>query len=205
MNEEKKEKLKISLCAKWTPSEYSFYNKAPYLLTKRIAAESKICTGNLKTYRKNVSKLRSYLEIVEKMMSSKEYDKIDFNKVPFICFEKNKEAFNRSFNCKDIKSDDRLKLAKEYHKYVNRKYDYDRDEMILKPEFKENEEFKEEKIKERYSKQDQQSITNKLEKYKIDDDLKNCKINFIVNVDITELTQKLEYTIPTSVYKKNKK
>lgn len=204
LNEEKKENLKISLCAKWTPSEYSFYNKSPYLLTKRIAAESKICTGNLKTYRKNVSKLRSYLEIVEKMMSTKEYNKIDFNKVPFICFKKNKEAFNRSINCKDIKSDDRLKLAKEYNKYLNRKYESDKNgDITLKEEFKLKEEFREEKNKEKWTKYNNQSFyTLKLNKYKIDDNLKNCKINFEVNVNITELEQKLKYTIPTSTFQK---
>ena len=73
-----KEGKSISLCAKWMPS---------------VNASSKITVGRAKTicrelgwtekkYRKTLSKLRKYLDVVEVKMSAKKWDKINYETVP---------------------------------------------------------------------------------------------------------------------------
>lgn len=68
----------ISLCAKWMPSENTSSGK-----TKRLA---KIMRSSLeltpKKYRKMLSKLRAYLNVVEIYMSKKEWNAIDYSAVP---------------------------------------------------------------------------------------------------------------------------
>lgn len=68
----------ISLCAKWMPSENTSSGK-----TKRLA---KIMRSSLeltpKNYRKMLSKLRAYLNVVEIYMSKKEWNAIDYSAVP---------------------------------------------------------------------------------------------------------------------------
>lgn len=68
----------VSLCAKWLQSENASSNN-----TKRIAR--KIREGlNLtsRQYRKTLSNLRSYIDVVEIKMSKKEWGEIDYEKVP---------------------------------------------------------------------------------------------------------------------------
>lgn len=68
----------ISLCAKWMPSR-----NASSKNTKKLAS---ILIKELGTterqYRKMLSKLRKYLDVVEIKMSSKKWDAIDYSKVP---------------------------------------------------------------------------------------------------------------------------
>lgn len=76
--ENMKAKNPVSLCAKWMQSENASSNN-----TKRIAR--KIREGlNLtpRQYRKTLSNLRSYIDVVEIKMSKKEWDRIDYEKVP---------------------------------------------------------------------------------------------------------------------------
>ena len=68
----------ISLCAKWMPSE-----NASSLTTKRYARMLINYFGWAPSrYRKNLSALRKYLDIVEVKMSAKKWDKINYETVP---------------------------------------------------------------------------------------------------------------------------
>lgn len=68
----------ISLLAKWLPSENASSNK-----TKLSArALRKLFYMDSKSYRQILSELRKYLDIVERKMSSNNWDSIDYAKVP---------------------------------------------------------------------------------------------------------------------------
>lgn len=66
-----------SLLAKWLPSLRT--HNSNILLGKRLA---KMLGMSEKEYRKTLSSLRSKINIVEKNLTEKTYDKIDFSKVP---------------------------------------------------------------------------------------------------------------------------
>ena len=73
-----KEGKSISLCAKWMPS----VNASSKITVDRAKA---ICRGlgwTEKKYRKTLSKLRKYLDVVEVKMSAKKWDKINYEAVP---------------------------------------------------------------------------------------------------------------------------
>lgn len=68
----------ISLLAKWMPS----INTSSFE-TKKLAKElCKELGMTHKQYRKTLSKLRKYLDVVERKMSAKEWDKINYSSVP---------------------------------------------------------------------------------------------------------------------------
>lgn len=68
----------ISLLAKWMPSA-----NASSLQTKHYAAIlQEGLNMSKKTYRKTLTSLRRYLDVVEVKMSSRRWDKIDYEKVP---------------------------------------------------------------------------------------------------------------------------
>lgn len=73
-----KNKESISLCSKWAPSE-----NASSAETKRLA---KIIRNGLgmssKEYRKMLSKMRNYIDVVERKMSAKQWGDIDYEAVP---------------------------------------------------------------------------------------------------------------------------
>ena len=83
----------ISLLAKWMPSE-----NASSQLTKKYAkillSSGKF--GAAKAYRKALSLLRKDLDIVETKLCNKEYDKIDYSKLPSYAALKYREAFRRN-------------------------------------------------------------------------------------------------------------
>lgn len=67
-----------SLLAKWLPSE----NASAYE-TKKMAAKIRKYLGMThKQYRKTLSELRKRINVVEKLMSANEWDKIEFDKIP---------------------------------------------------------------------------------------------------------------------------
>jgi hypothetical protein len=67
----------ISLLSKWLPSVTA--SKRTYGVARKVAKG----IGMRETeYRKTLSKLRSYLKIVEKQMSSQQWDQIDYSSVP---------------------------------------------------------------------------------------------------------------------------
>lgn len=83
----------ISLLAKWMPSE-----NASSMITKKYA-KCLLSTGKFgaaKAYRKALSLLRKDLDIVETKLCNKEYDKIDYSKLPSYAALKYRNAFNRN-------------------------------------------------------------------------------------------------------------
>lgn len=76
--ENMKAKKPISLCAKWMQSENASSPKTK-AIAKKIRESLKISP---RQYRKTLSALRKYLDVVEIKMSSKEWGAIDYEKVP---------------------------------------------------------------------------------------------------------------------------
>lgn len=94
----------ISLAAKWAPSEGSFFDEHSHI-TSSIAEILTPLNGNrtsaslvysLSVYRtKYLVPLRQHLEIVERKMSSNEWDAIKYNRVPSIAMDRNKRLFGQ--------------------------------------------------------------------------------------------------------------
>lgn len=85
----------VSLAAKWMPSINTSSKKTREMAKKfcRFADISE------KDYRKTLSALRSYLKITERLMSDREWNKIDFEAVPSNAMNRYSTAFAR--NCGD--------------------------------------------------------------------------------------------------------
>jgi hypothetical protein len=82
----------ISLCSKWVESESSSENKI-YRSVDLICNEMNITK---KEYRKKfISPLRSYLNIVEKLMCQNKWKEIDFDSVPSCAIKRLKNAFEK--------------------------------------------------------------------------------------------------------------
>lgn len=81
----------ISLLAKWMPS-INTSSKDKVVLAKRFAKEYGI---SQKDYRKFLSSLREYLNVLETRMSKKEWDKITYNQVPSRAMTKYRKSFYR--------------------------------------------------------------------------------------------------------------
>lgn len=84
---------KLSLLGKWLPSENAScsatVNNAKILIKSGVF-------GTAKEYRKNLSTLRSALQIVEKKLCNKEYENIDYAKLPSYAALKYRAAFQRN-------------------------------------------------------------------------------------------------------------
>jgi hypothetical protein len=107
--------LAISLCGKWAPTENTHYDHHPISAAKNIA---KLMGMTMKEYRLALSKLRAHLNILERLMSTQQYDLIDFSKLPSIAMMKLKKSFNRDTNAEGKESDARVKLHKSYEEYL---------------------------------------------------------------------------------------
>ena len=81
----------ISLMAKWLKSESASSKESKLLAKKTIA----LLGWNSAQYRKTLSSLRKYLDVVETKMSSNNWTDIDYEKVPSKASLIYKEAFNR--------------------------------------------------------------------------------------------------------------
>ena len=81
----------ITLLAKWMPS---INTSSP---TTRVWAKffAKRFEWSEKQYRQNLSKLRKYLKVTERQMSSNEWSEIDYEKVPSLANLRYKDAFMR--------------------------------------------------------------------------------------------------------------
>lgn len=82
----------ISLLAKWMPS-INTSSASTRALAKKIARRF-----NLKerTYRKSLSAMRKYTNVVEVKMSAREWDSIDFETVPSVAMNRYQKAFERN-------------------------------------------------------------------------------------------------------------
>ena len=83
----------VSLCAKWMPTENDSMDRK-FHLVKYICSYLKISRKEYRT--EYIGPLRTYINIVEKMMCSKRWDDIDFSKVPSCSMKKLKKAFERN-------------------------------------------------------------------------------------------------------------
>ena len=100
------EKNGISLIAKWLPSE-----NASSARTISRAKKIRDALGvTSKDYRKMLSKLREKINVLERLMSANEWDKIEFDKIPSKAGLKYKNAFAR----RDI-------IAKKYEAFAKDK------------------------------------------------------------------------------------
>lgn len=68
----------ISLCAKWMPS----INASSKITVERAKLICKEFEWSEEKYRKTLSKLRKYLDVVEVKMSAKRWDEIDYESIP---------------------------------------------------------------------------------------------------------------------------
>lgn len=98
----------VSLLAKWLPSENA--GKASLKNARKIAVllgltgkateikgddAKSILLPNLAPYRKVIVKLRKYIKLLEQQMSAKEWEEIDFSKLPSQAHKKHVKAFLR--------------------------------------------------------------------------------------------------------------
>jgi hypothetical protein len=83
----------VSLAAKWVPSETSAVNKKT-ALTFRLARSMKIPISELR--KKYITPLRTYIGILEQKMCAKDWENVDYKKVPFQAFRRHKKAFERN-------------------------------------------------------------------------------------------------------------
>lgn len=82
----------ISLLAKWLPSENASSQE-----TKKKASYIRTWLGmTSKEYRKTLSGFRAYLKVVERNISAKNYEEIDYSHVPSNAMMKYKNAFARN-------------------------------------------------------------------------------------------------------------
>ena len=100
------EKNGVSLCAKWCPSE-----NTSSAITKSKATKIRKGIGlTSKQYRQMLSKLREKINVLERLMSSNQWDKIEFDKIPSKAGLIYKNAFAR----RDI-------IAKKYEAFAKDK------------------------------------------------------------------------------------
>jgi hypothetical protein len=109
-----KAKAQISLCAKWAPSQARFHDKHTFVassIAEIMYPESSITTIELpktgdakadrevylryarEAYRKDISALREYLNVVERDLTAKSYSNIKYNRVPSVAMKNYKTLF----------------------------------------------------------------------------------------------------------------
>lgn len=81
----------ISLLAKWLPSINASSKE-----TKKLGRKVALYFGlSERVYRKTLSALRSYLDVTEKKMSAKQFEEIEYDKVPSVAMTRYRSAFGR--------------------------------------------------------------------------------------------------------------
>jgi hypothetical protein len=83
------ENKKVSLLAKWMPS-INASSKRTKFLANMIAKDLHLTQ---RQYRKILAELRSYINIIEKNITTKNYNSIDYDEVPFLANKKYNRAF----------------------------------------------------------------------------------------------------------------
>jgi hypothetical protein len=81
-----------SLAAKWAPTEGDSLDRKTGVF-KILATEMKVTSRALR--KEYLTPLRSYLKIVERFMCDREWDEIDYNKVPSCAMKRLKKSFER--------------------------------------------------------------------------------------------------------------
>jgi hypothetical protein len=103
-----KDNQKVSLVAKWLPSEGSKWDKpkednslctGTITLTKALSifmSQDKSHKGRAYLRKEYISPLRKYIQLVETKMCAKEFDKIDYQTVPSVAMHKYRKAFSKN-------------------------------------------------------------------------------------------------------------
>ena len=86
------ESEKVSLLAKWMPSA----NTSSKETVKKAVELRQYLRLSPKTYQKTLSTLRKKINIVERQMSNKEWEKIEYDKIPSIAGFRYRKAFYRN-------------------------------------------------------------------------------------------------------------
>lgn len=89
---EKGDKANISLCAKWIPSEGKSEDKK-YKFTRKLSRLMGIRQAELRTV--FISPLRKHMNLIETKMMMKDYDSIDYEKVPSKCMHLHGKQMNK--------------------------------------------------------------------------------------------------------------
>ena len=107
------EKLcKVSLAAKWAPSEGKHYHEEFTELCELLT------DGNRKEYRQVISKLRKHLNIIERQMSLKDWESIQFSSIPSRAHKLLRDALYK--HCKE-RYEDYMEDLKEGKEQINYK------------------------------------------------------------------------------------
>jgi len=112
---ETNKKISISLAAKWAPSEDSHHDHHPMFAAKTIKT---IMGLTSKQYRVMLKDMREHLNILEMLMATQQYDKIDFSKIPATAMKKMNKAFKRNTNSGGVESEARIKLHLSYTEFM---------------------------------------------------------------------------------------
>uniref|UniRef100_A0A6C0CBB8 TROVE domain-containing protein n=1 Tax=viral metagenome TaxID=1070528 RepID=A0A6C0CBB8_9ZZZZ len=110
-------KVAISLCAKWAPGERSHFNQIPIKAANKIM---KMMNQTPKEYRVMLSDLRAHLNILERLMSTGQYELIDFKSIPSIAMKNMKKSFSRDTNATGVVSESRTNLHLSYSEYLKK-------------------------------------------------------------------------------------
>lgn len=116
-NHEGEKKATISLCGKWAPREKSHFNHHPIFLANKIMIEMNM---KPKEYRKMLTQLCKHLNILEMLMSTQQFDKIDFSKIPALALRKMRGAFNRNSNSEGVETEERKNLCLSYKDFLQK-------------------------------------------------------------------------------------
>jgi hypothetical protein len=81
----------VSLLGKWLPS----INTSSADTRRRAKRVCQMFSLTEKTYRKTLSALRKYIDVVEKKMSSQDFNKINYEAVPSVAMTRYRSAFGR--------------------------------------------------------------------------------------------------------------
>lgn len=111
------QKISISLAGKWAPSEKSHHDNHPMFSARII---KNIMGISSKEYRVMLTTLREHLNILEMLMATQQYDKIDFSKIPATAMKKMNKAFNRDGNAKGEETEQRIKLHLSYTEFMQK-------------------------------------------------------------------------------------
>lgn len=82
----------VSLLAKWLPSE----NTSSKETREKARALASLLGWSAVEYRKRIVALRKYIKLLEQQMSAKEWDKVEYDKLPSQAHRKHVKAFQRN-------------------------------------------------------------------------------------------------------------
>lgn len=108
-------KASISLASKWAPTEKSHFDHHPMFFSKMLAHKMGLSRG---TYRKEISKLRQHLNILERNLATGHEELIEFGKLSSVAHRKSRILFQRETNAKGNTMEKRTELMKRYQEYL---------------------------------------------------------------------------------------